>query len=79
MEHLHLNQILFLVGLAVWLGWVLTRRYFNTELDRHKTSEPPTDAQIRWHIWNMRKDISIVAVTNFAILLVLVYALVLKL
>ena len=79
MEGLHFNQILFIFGLVVWLGWVLTKRYYNVELDRHKTSDPPTDAQIRWHIWNMRKDISIIAVTNFAMLLVLVYALVLKL
>jgi len=47
-------------------------------LDRHKASDPPTDAQIRWHIWNMRKDISMLAVTNFAVLLVLVFTLVLK-
>ena len=75
----HLNQILFLVALVAWIGWVLAKRYSNPDLDRHKTSDPPTDAQIRWHIWNMRKDISMLAVTNFAILLVLVFALVLKL
>lgn len=75
----HLNQILFLMGLVTWIAWVLSKRYINPDLDRHQTSEPPTDAQIRWHIWNMRKDISMLAVTNFAILLVLVFALVLKL
>ena len=32
--------------------------------------EPTTDAQIRWHIWNMRKNISMLVVTNFASLLV---------
>jgi hypothetical protein len=79
MDKIHLNQILFLIGLVLWVGWVFTRRYFNAELDRHKASEPPTDAQVRWHLWNIRKDISILAVTNFAVLLVLVYALVLKL
>ena len=75
----HLNQILFLVALVAWIGWGLAKRYSNPDLDRPKTSDPPTDAQIRWHIWNMRKDISMLAVTNFAILLVLVFALVLKL
>ncbi len=75
----HLNQILFLAALLAWIGWVVFRRYFNPELDRHTTSEPPTDAQLRWHIWNMRKDLSMLAVTNFAVLLVLVFALVLKL
>lgn len=75
----YLNQILFLIGLITWIGWVFARRYFNPDLDRHTTSEPPTDSQIRWHIWNMRKDISMLAVTNFAILLVLVFALVLRL
>jgi hypothetical protein len=74
----YLPKILFLVGLVAWIGWVFTRRYFNADLDHHKTSEPPTDAQVRWHIWNIRKDISMLAVTNFAILLVLVYALVIK-
>ncbi|MBI4191051.1 MAG: hypothetical protein HY525_11000 [Betaproteobacteria bacterium] len=73
-----LIQILFLFGLVVWIGWVLGRRYANPDLDRHKTSDPPTDAQIRWHIWNMRKDLSMLAVTNFAVLLVLVFTLVLK-
>jgi hypothetical protein len=68
-----------LVALAAWIGWVFTRRYFNPDLDRHNPSDPPTDAQIRWHLWNMRKDISTLAVTNFAILLVLIYSLVLKL
>lgn len=75
----YLNQILFVVVLAAWIGWVLLRRYSNPDLDRHQASAPPTDAQIRWHIWNMRKDISMLAVTNFAILLVLIFALVLKL
>ena len=75
----HLNQYLFLIALVAWISWVLFKRYLNPDLDRHKTSEPPTDAQVRWHIWNMRKDISMIAVTNFAILLVLVYALVLRL
>lgn len=75
----YLNQILFLVVLVAWIGWVLLRRYSNPDLDRHQASAPPTDAQIRWHIWNMRKDISMLAVTNFAILLVLIFALVLKL
>jgi len=74
----HLNQILFLVGLITWIGWVVFKRRMNTDLDRQETSPPPTDEQIRWHIWNMRKDISMIAVTNFAILLVLVFALVLK-
>ena len=75
----HLNEILFLVVLAAWIGWVMFKRYFKADLDHHIASEPPTDAQIRWHIWNMRKDISMLAVTNFAVLLVLVFALVLKL
>lgn len=75
----HLNLILFLVGVIVWIGWVLTKRYFNPDLDRHEMSDPPTDAQIKWHIWNMRKDISMLAVTNFAILLVLVFGLILQL
>lgn len=74
-----LNLILFLVALVVWIGWVLTRRYYNADLDRHDKSDPPTDAQIKWHIWNMRKDISMLAVTNFAILLVLIFGLILQL
>ena len=75
----NLNQILFLVALAAWIGWVVSKRYFNPDLDHHKSSDPPTDAQIRWHVWNMRKDLSMLAVTNFAVLLVLIFALVLKL
>lgn len=74
----HLNQILFLIGLITWIGWVVFKRYLNPDLDHHEQTAPPTDAQIRWHIWNMRKDISMLAVTNFATLLVLVFALVLK-
>ncbi|MBI3937626.1 MAG: hypothetical protein HY323_11675 [Betaproteobacteria bacterium] len=72
-------QVLFVVGLAAWFAWVLTRRYLNIGFDRKETGEPPTDAELRWHITNMRQDISMLAVTNFAILLVLVFALVLKL
>ena len=72
----HVNQILFLLGLVTWIGWVVFKRYLNPDLDHHEKTEPPTDAQIRWHIWNMRKDISMLAVTNFATLLV--FALVLK-
>lgn len=76
-----LAQILFLVGLLAWLGWVLARRYVNRDipLTRHEAGEPPSDQQLRWHIWNIRQDLSLLTVTNFAILLVLVYALVLKL
>ena len=75
----NLNLILFLAALVVWVGWVLFKRYFNPDLDHHEKSDPPTDAQIRWHIWNMRKDMSMLAVTNFAILLVLVFGLILQL
>ena len=74
-----LAQILFAVGIAAWIAWVVSRRYYNDDLDHHKKGAPPTDEQIRWHIWNMRKDISMLAVTNFAVLLVLVFTLVLKL
>lgn len=74
-------QILFMVGLVAWLGWVLARRYINPDIKfrENETREPPSDKQLRWHIWNIRQDLSMLAVTNFAILLVLVYALILKL
>lgn len=77
----YIAQILFVVGLAVWLGWVIVRRYLSVDLDKNKpeTGEVPTDAQVRRHIKNMREDISLLTVTNFAVLLVLVYALVLRL
>jgi len=75
-----LAQLLFIVGIVVWLAWVLARRYINRDIQfkDHETREPPSDRQLRWHIWNMRQDLSMLAVTNFAILLVLLYALVLK-
>ena len=77
----YIAQILFVVGLAVWLGWVIVRRYLSVDLDKNKPEigEVPTDAQVRRYIKSMREDISLLTVTNFAILLVLVFALVLKL
>ena len=33
----HLNQILFLIGLLTWIGWVLFKRYLNPDLDHHHT------------------------------------------
>ncbi|HXF65833.1 MAG TPA: hypothetical protein VNK67_03910 [Burkholderiales bacterium] len=72
-------QVLFLIGLATWLGWVLARRYFYSDFKDPDQQPAPTDQQLRWHIWNIRQDLSLVAVTNFAILLVLVYVFVLKL
>lgn len=76
-----LAQILFVVGLLAWIGWVLARRYLERDirLAEREVREPPSDQQLRWHIWNMRQDLSLLTVTNFAILLVLLYALVLKL
>jgi hypothetical protein len=73
-------QLLFVVGLAAWMAWVIGRRYLNRDipLKEHETREPPTESQLRWHIWNIRQDISMLSVTNFAILLVLVYGLILK-
>jgi hypothetical protein len=41
--------------------------------------EPPSDAQLRHYIKSMREDLSLLTVTNFAVLLVLIFALVLKL
>jgi hypothetical protein len=73
-----LAQILFVVGLAAWFGWVLTRRYLKADVPP-AAGEPPSEAELRWHIRNMRQDLSMLAVTNFAVLLVLVFALVLKL
>jgi len=77
----YIAQILFVVGLAVWLGWVLVRRVMAIDLEKRKSEmgEPPTDAQLRHYIKTMREDISLLTVTNFAVLLVLIFALVLKL
>lgn len=74
-----LAQILFLVGLVAWLGWVLARRYLDSEIKDKEMRELPTDQQVQRHVRYMRQDLSMLAVTNFAILLVLVYALILKL
>ena len=76
----YIAQILFVIGLAVWLGWVIVRRYLAVDIkEAVKKGEPPTDVQLRWQIKDMQQDISLLTVTNFAILLVLVYALVLRL
>jgi hypothetical protein len=72
-----LAQLLFVLGLVVWIGWVLTRRFLRPVF---KTNEQASfDAALKWHIRSMRQDLSMLAVTNFAVLLVLVFALVLKL
>jgi hypothetical protein len=75
----YIAQILFVIGLGAWLGWVIVRRYLakNIKLEM-PTGEPPSDAQLRWAIHEMRQDLSLLTVTNFAILLVLVYAMVLR-
>jgi len=77
----YIAQLLFVVGLAVWLGWVIVRRYLSVDLEKNKviTGDPPNDAQLRLYIKSMREDISLLTVTNFAVLLVLIFALVLKL
>ena len=76
----YIAQILFVVGLAVWLGWVLLRRLMAVDLEKRKAEmgDPPTEIQIRHYIKSMREDISLLTVTNFAVLLVLIFALVLK-
>ncbi|MBI2296005.1 MAG: hypothetical protein HYU76_08260 [Betaproteobacteria bacterium] len=71
-------QVLFLVGLVAWLGWVIARRYWDSDLKDKEMRDLPTDQQVQRHVRYMRQDLSMLAVTNFAILLVLVYALVLK-
>jgi hypothetical protein len=75
----YIAQILFVVGLAVWMGWVIVRRYLAVNIQEpEKTGQPPTDAQLKWYLREMRQDLSLLTVTNFAILLVLVFAFVLK-
>ncbi len=75
----YIAQILFVVGLAVWIGWVIVRRYLNVDLERNeRIGEAPSDAQLKWYIKEMRQDISLLTVTNFAVLLVLIFAFVLK-
>ena len=77
----YIAQILFVIGLAVWLGWVIVRRFLSVDLEKNKVvkGDPPSDAQLRLYIKSMREDISLLTVTNFAVLLVLIFALVLKL
>jgi len=77
----YIAQLLFVDGLAVWLGWVLVRRMLAVDLEKRKSEqgEPPTESQLRHYIKSMREDISLLTVTNFAVLLVLIFALVLKL
>jgi hypothetical protein len=77
----YIAQVLFVIGLAVWLGWVIVRRFLSVDLEKNKVvkGDPPSDAQLRLYIKSMREDISLLTVTNFAVLLVLIFALVLKL
>jgi len=77
----YIAQILFVIGLAVWLGWVIVRRYLSVDLEKNKAikGDPPSDAQLRLYIKSMREDLSLLTVTNFAVLLVLIFALVLRL
>jgi hypothetical protein len=76
----YIAQILFVVGLATWMGWVIVRRYLTVDIkETQRKGEPPSETQLRWYIKELRQDISLLTVTNFAILLVLVYAFVLKL
>ena len=77
----YVAQILFVIGLAVWLGWVLLRRLMAVDLEKRKAElgEPPTEMQLRHYIKSMREDLSLLTVTNFAVLLVLIFALVLRL
>jgi len=77
----YIAQILFVIGLAVWLGWVIVRRFLSVDLEKNKVikGDPPSDAQLRLYIKSMREDISLLTVTNFAVLLVLIFALVLRL
>ena len=76
----YIAQILFVVGLAVWLGWVLLRRLMAVDLEKRKAEmgDPPSETQLRHYIKSMREDLSLLTVTNFAVLLVLIFALVLK-
>ena len=41
----YIAQMLFVVGLAVWLGWVLLRRVMAVDLEKRKSEmgEPPSD------------------------------------
>jgi len=76
----YIAQILFLVGLAVWIGWVMVRRFLSVDMQSKPIpGDPPSDAQLRHYLKNMHEDISLLTVTNFAVLLVLIFALVLKL
>ena len=76
----YVAQILFLIGLAVWIGWVIVRRYLSVDVQPSpRVGEPPSDAMLRLYFKEMRQDLSLLTVTNFAILLVLVFVLVLKL
>ena len=77
----YIAQILFVIGLAVWLGWVIVRRFLSVDLEKNKVvkGDPPSDAQLRLYIKSMREDLSLLTVTNFAVLLVLIFALVLRL
>ena len=75
----YIAQVLFVIGLAVWLGWVIVRRYLAVDIkEPEKTGEPPSDVQLKWYIREIRQDLSLLTVTNFAVLLVLIFAFVLR-
>ena len=75
----YIAQILFVVGLGVWMAWVIVRRYLAVDIKEPvKTGEPPSEAQLKWYIREIRQDLSLLTVTNFAVLLVLVFAFMLK-
>ena len=52
----YIAQALFVIGLAVWIGWVIVRRYLAVDFkEAEHAGQPPSDAQIKWYIREMRQ------------------------
>ncbi|OGA22379.1 MAG: hypothetical protein A3I02_06555 [Betaproteobacteria bacterium RIFCSPLOWO2_02_FULL_67_26] len=62
------------------MGWVIVRRFLAVDINKEedRKGQAPSDAQLKWYIREIRQDLSLLTVTNFAVLLVLIFAFVLK-
>ncbi|OGA53711.1 MAG: hypothetical protein A3G24_15005 [Betaproteobacteria bacterium RIFCSPLOWO2_12_FULL_62_13] len=63
----------FIVGLFGWAYWWNRRKWLTDEFERNERHEVPPDHQLRWDIRHLREDISVLTISNTAIMFLLLF------
>jgi hypothetical protein len=65
--------VAYLLTVMAFGSWMTGRKWLSGEIERNENFEPPSGRQVRWDIRHMREDIHMLVLTNYALVLLVLF------